>query len=68
MRFGARMRAVIGPCTAGTGPVTSTRAPQPGHTCDDASRPAAAVVVSDARVPHWLTRPLSSLRNPIGKG
>ncbi len=68
MRFGARMRAVIGPCTAGTGPVGVHTSTATGHTRDDASRPAAAVVVSDARVPHWLTRPLSSLRNPIGKG
>jgi hypothetical protein len=53
MRFGTRAR-----------PGSARAPPEPGryvhtstatsHTRDDASRPAAAVVISDARVPHWL--------------
>jgi hypothetical protein len=57
MRFGTRVRPVTGRWTAGTGPATSTRAPQPATPAMTHRDGTAAVVISGARVPHRLTRP-----------
>jgi hypothetical protein len=63
MRLGTWIRPVAGLLTAGDRAARSTPVPQPATSGDDATaRPA------EARVPHRLTRPWSSFRNPIGKG